>query len=99
MLVDRARVHGLTVRGVMGYEGHVYLFADRAERLPRPPRSMAILAMHAAVGGDVISAGATGTYDLNEVATQIQAGVVRGHGHGVRAARAGVRPRAGSRPR
>ena len=36
---------------------------------------MALLAAaHDAVGGDVISAGATVTYDLNDVATEIQAG-------------------------
>jgi D-serine deaminase-like pyridoxal phosphate-dependent protein len=29
---------------------------------------------HDQVGGDVVSAGATGTYDLNHVATEIQAG-------------------------
>ncbi len=75
VLADRARDRGLTVRGVMGYEGHVYLFADRAERAAAVAKSMAILAdAHAAVGGDVVSAGATGTYDLNEVATEIQAG-------------------------
>jgi D-serine deaminase-like pyridoxal phosphate-dependent protein len=36
---------------------------------------MALLAKaHAEVGGEVISAGGTGNYDLNEVATEIQAG-------------------------
>jgi D-serine deaminase-like pyridoxal phosphate-dependent protein len=29
---------------------------------------------HAAVGGDIISAGGTGTYDINTTATEIQAG-------------------------
>jgi D-serine deaminase-like pyridoxal phosphate-dependent protein len=59
----------------MGYEGHVYLHADRAERAAATAAAMAILAAaHAEVGGDVVSAGATGTYDLNEVATEIQAG-------------------------
>jgi D-serine deaminase-like pyridoxal phosphate-dependent protein len=31
-------------------------------------------AAHALVGGDVISAGGTGTFDLNDLATEIQAG-------------------------
>ena len=31
-------------------------------------------AAHAAAGGDVVSAGGTGTYDCNPVATEIQAG-------------------------
>ena len=36
---------------------------------------MSILATaHARVGGDVVSAGGTGTYDCNELATEIQAG-------------------------
>jgi D-threonine aldolase len=74
-LADRARAHGLTVRGVMGYEGHVYLYADRTDRAAATATAMEILAAaHAEVGGEVISAGATGTYDLNEVATEIQAG-------------------------
>ena len=29
---------------------------------------------HADVGGELVSAGGTGTYDLNELATEIQAG-------------------------
>jgi D-serine deaminase-like pyridoxal phosphate-dependent protein len=74
-LADHARTRGLTVRGVMGYEGHVYLHADRAERAAATTTAMELLAAaHADVGGDVISAGATGTYDLNDVATEIQAG-------------------------
>lgn len=74
-LADRARAAGCQVRGVMGYEGHVYLYADRAERAAATATAMEILARaHDAVGGDVVSAGATGTYDLNTVATEIQAG-------------------------
>ena len=74
-LAETARARGMSVRGVMGYEGHVYLYGDRAERAEATAASMAILAaVHAEVGGDVISAGATGTYDLNDVATEIQAG-------------------------
>ena len=74
-IADRARAHGLEVRGVMGYEGHVVGLADRAERERRTAESMAELALaHARVGGDVISAGGTGTYDCNALATEIQAG-------------------------
>jgi D-serine deaminase-like pyridoxal phosphate-dependent protein len=74
-LADRARRRGLSVRGVMGYEGHLMLLEDRAERERRCAESMAILeAAHSLVGGDVISAGGTGTFDLNRVATEIQAG-------------------------
>lgn len=74
-LADRARSRGLEVRGVMGYEGHLMIVEDRAERLAGVERSMARLAAaHALVGGDVVSAGGTGTYDLNDVATEIQAG-------------------------
>jgi D-serine deaminase-like pyridoxal phosphate-dependent protein len=74
-LADLARRHGLGVRGVMGYEGHLMLAPDRADRGKRTAEAMALLARaHADVGGDVVSAGGTGTYDLNEVATEIQAG-------------------------
>jgi D-serine deaminase-like pyridoxal phosphate-dependent protein len=74
-LADRARAAGCAVRGVMGYEGHVYLYEDRAERGRQTATAMEILAnVHDAVGGDVVSAGASGTYDLNTVATEIQAG-------------------------
>jgi len=74
-LADVARGHGLTVRGAMGYEGHAVGVTDRAERASLTERSMAILAAAAeAVGGPVVSAGGTGTYDINRTATEIQAG-------------------------
>jgi len=74
-VADLARSKGLTVRGVMGYEGHLMLLADRAERARLTAESMARLARAAAdVGGDVVSAGGTGTYADNTVATEIQAG-------------------------
>jgi D-serine deaminase-like pyridoxal phosphate-dependent protein len=75
LLADLARGQGLGVRGVMGYEGHAMGVADRAERERLVAGSMALLASaHADVGGDVISAGGTGSYDCNAVATEIQAG-------------------------
>ena len=59
----------------MGYEGHAVLIADRADREAKTVQSMERLARVAeAVGGDVVSAGGTGTYDLNTAATEIQAG-------------------------
>lgn len=74
-VADLARAARLEVRGVMGYEGHVYVHADRAERAAATEVAMELLlAAHREVGGDVISAGATGTYDLNPWATEIQAG-------------------------
>jgi D-serine deaminase-like pyridoxal phosphate-dependent protein len=74
-LADRARGAGLVVRGVMGYEGHIVGLEDRPTREEMLEVSMAEL-MKAAetVGGEVISAGGTGTYDLNTWATEIQAG-------------------------
>jgi len=74
-LADSAREAGLTVRGVMGYEGHLMMVEDRAEKTEKVGDSMALLARAAAdVGTDFISAGGTGTYDTNTVATEIQAG-------------------------
>jgi D-serine deaminase-like pyridoxal phosphate-dependent protein len=73
-LADRARALGLEVRGVMGYEGH--LMREPAEvKAAKVEESMAtLLAAREATGGDVVSAGGTGTYDVNRWATEIQAG-------------------------
>jgi D-serine deaminase-like pyridoxal phosphate-dependent protein len=74
-LADRARALGLEVRGVMGYEGHCVGIPDRAKREELCNRAMdMLLAAHRDVGGSVISAGGTGTYDCNRAATEIQAG-------------------------
>jgi D-serine deaminase-like pyridoxal phosphate-dependent protein len=74
-LADRARQAGLGVRGVMGYEGHIVGLEDRGTRLEMIEVSMGLLTRaHEDVGGDVISAGGTGTYDINPWATEIQAG-------------------------
>jgi D-serine deaminase-like pyridoxal phosphate-dependent protein len=73
-LAEQARARGLAVRGVMGYEGHLMrepgdTKADLVER------SMELLlAAHADVGGDVVSGGGTGTWDVNTWVTELQAG-------------------------
>ncbi len=74
-LAERARAAGLTVRGVMGYEGHVVGLEDRTRRTELLGVSMSeLMAARDQVGGEVISAGGTGTYDINTWATEIQAG-------------------------
>lgn len=76
-LADRARSKGLSVRGVMGYEGHVVGLPDRAERLEKVAESMALLVRAAqlvAADEGIISTGGTGTYDINTWGTEIQAG-------------------------
>jgi D-threonine aldolase len=74
-IADLARGRGLTVRGVMGYEGHATAERDHDQREVIVAKSMAkLVAAHELVGGDVISAGATVTYAMNTWATEIQAG-------------------------
>lgn len=74
-VADLARRRGLEVRGVMGYEGHVVGLPDRGARVEKTAEAMELLLKaHADVGGDVISAGGTGTFDINTWATEIQAG-------------------------
>ena len=74
-LADRARAAGIEVRGVMGYEGHLMMIHDRAERIERVGEAMATLLRAAdGVGGEVVSGGGTGTYDTNTWCTEIQAG-------------------------
>lgn len=74
-LAGMARARGLEVRGVMGYEGHVVGLEDRATRSALLEESMGLLeAAHDQTGGEIVSAGGTGTYDLNHWATEIQAG-------------------------
>ena len=68
-IADLARSRGLTVRGVMGYEGHLMVVADADEHRARVTDAMDQLrAAHALVGGDVVSAGGTGTYHLHDTA-------------------------------
>ena len=74
-LADYARGRGLEVRGVMGYEGHAMVIPDVDERRRVVEECMTkLVAAHDAVGGDIVSAGGTGTYALNTWANEIQAG-------------------------
>jgi D-serine deaminase-like pyridoxal phosphate-dependent protein len=81
-VADLARGAGLEVRGVMGYEGHLQMVADQAERAERVASSMLLLRRaHDLVGGDIVSAGGTGTHDLHVIdldhptgVTEVQAG-------------------------
>ena len=59
----------------MGYEGHVVGLDDRAARVAQTEEAMQmLLRAHADVGGDVVSGGGTGTFDINTWVTEIQAG-------------------------
>ncbi len=74
-LADLARSKGLEVRGVMGYEGHLMMVMDPAEKAERVEKAMLrLLAAHEATGGEIVSAGGTGTYAINTWANEIQAG-------------------------
>jgi D-threonine aldolase len=74
-LADLARGNRLIVRGVMGYEGHLMREQPAADKAAKVEQAMALLLVaHEAVGGDVVSAGGTGTYTCNRWATEIQAG-------------------------
>jgi len=74
-LADLARNHGLSVRGVMGYEGHIVGQHDRIRRIEMLAESLKLLDhAHQLVGGEIISGGGTGTFDINGLATEIQAG-------------------------
>lgn len=74
---------GVTLVGVMGYEGHAQAIADRGERQAAATAAMLALVTTAAlIKGrglpcEVVSAGGTGTYDISgrvEGVTEIQAG-------------------------
>ena len=61
----------------MGYEGHLMMVSGRAERQAAVEQSMALLRQaHADVGGEIVSAGGTGTYDMHgdTGVTEVQAG-------------------------
>lgn len=74
-LAALARSLGLTVRGVMGYEGHLMMVGPPLDKPQMVHDSMQLLLRAAAaVGGDLVSAGGTGTYRENTYVTEIQAG-------------------------
>ena len=76
-LAALARSRGLRVRGVMGYEGHIVGIESREVRVEGVAAAMELLLAAAAdVDGDdgIVSAGGTGTFDINPQATEIQAG-------------------------
>ncbi len=74
-IADLARAAGLGVRGVMGYEGHVMPVEDRADRTAQTEQCMALLLRaHQDVGGDIVSGGGTGNFDINPYVTELQAG-------------------------
>lgn len=59
----------------MGYEGHLMMVLDAAERRERVAEAMSVLlGVAAEIGGEVVSAGGTGTYRENTWASEIQAG-------------------------
>ena len=76
-LADAARSLGLIVRGVMGYEGHLMMLTDRQKKQDKVHEAMTLLAYaHNDVGGDIMSAGGTGTYDMfaGTAVNEVQAG-------------------------
>jgi D-serine deaminase-like pyridoxal phosphate-dependent protein len=74
-LADAARARGLVVRGVMGYEGHLMVIEDAERQRTEVAKAMDLLLQaHADVGGDVVSAGGTGTYAIHDRVTEVQAG-------------------------
>lgn len=70
-LAALSMTHGLNVRGVMGYEGHLMAMTDRADQSAKVHASMQTLVetfdVVRAIAGEnctIISAGGTGTFDL-----------------------------------
>ncbi|MGD9999489.1 MAG: alanine racemase [Ilumatobacteraceae bacterium] len=74
-LADLARRRGMEVRGVMGYEGHLMMVLDQTEQRAQVDAAIdVLLRAHAAVGGEIVSAGGTGTHHLLDRVTEVQAG-------------------------
>lgn len=80
-LAELARGRGLEVRGVMGYEGHLMTTTDRSTQRDETLAAMGVLReAAAAVGGGIVSAGGTGTYEVHAAhlaetgVTEVQAG-------------------------
>lgn len=65
----------MSVRGVMGYEGHAMGKPDIEERRQLMEGAMErLLRAHEAVGGDLVTGGGTGTHAINTHLNEIQAG-------------------------
>ena len=76
-LADLARSMRMNVRGVMGYEGHLMMVANAANKRSQVSAAMDTLrACAEKIGGDIISAGGTGTWreHLDTGITELQAG-------------------------
>jgi D-serine deaminase-like pyridoxal phosphate-dependent protein len=74
-IADLARANGMHVRGVMGYEGHLMVMDDHDQQRAKVAEAIdRLLRAHVAVGGDIVSAGGTGTYHLHDRVTEVQAG-------------------------
>jgi D-serine deaminase-like pyridoxal phosphate-dependent protein len=73
-LADLARSRGLAVRGVMGYEGHLMRMAAEGKAAAVEAAMSLLIQAHESVGGDVLSGGGTGTWDVNRWVTELQAG-------------------------
>ena len=74
-LADRARASNITVRGVMGYEGHAMGVVDIERRCELVAAAMErLLEAHDLVGGELITGGGTGTHAINTWVNEIQAG-------------------------
>ena len=74
-IADLARSRNLVVRGVMGYEGHLMMVDDREQQRAKVAEAVdRLVAAHGLVGGDIVSAGGTGTYHLHDRVTEVQAG-------------------------
>jgi len=82
-LARRAIRAGLKYRGVMGYEGHAVLIADREKRIATAREALSTLSCHvealraAGLAPEIVSAGGTGTFDLAgnwPDVTEVQAG-------------------------
>jgi D-serine deaminase-like pyridoxal phosphate-dependent protein len=73
-LADLARSKGLGVRGVMGYEGHLMREPGDTKASQVESSMLLLQQAHEDVGGDVVSGGGTGTWDINTWVTELQAG-------------------------
>lgn len=75
-LADYARRAGLEISGVMGYEGHLQMVTDVAEKEAKVADAMRQLRQaHDDVGGAIVSAGGTGTHTFHHIGLDHPTGV------------------------